>query len=88
MTLKIAIAAGLMLSPALALAQPPEQLGNGMGTEADAAAHSNTTPTPGTKTPPPHRSTKSRSTHARTTHGSPKDHTTTNGSAPLNAMPH
>ena len=88
MTFKIAIAAGLMLVPATLLAQPAEQIGNGMGTEADAAAHSNTTPAPGTHPSTTHHVTKGRPMHSSPGHAGAKGSTNTNGSAPLNPMPH
>ena len=88
MTFRIAIAAGLMLAPATLPAQPAEHLGNGMGTEADAAAHSNTTPTPGTHTSTAHHAAQHRSTHSTTGNTGSKGGGNTNGSAPLNPMPH
>jgi hypothetical protein len=94
MTFKATIAAALMLSPALALAQPPEQLGNGMGTEADAAAHSGTTPQPGTHAM--HRSTRHHAMSARhgqagssaSMSGNTHNSTSNSNSGPLNPMPH
>ena len=73
--LKIAFAAGLMLSPAILLAQPAEQMGNGMGTQADAAPHGGSM-----------GSSMSGSTMTRSTTGSTTHHRrhTTRGASPSN----